>query len=224
MWITIMEKFKKMASMSITFLRPRLSPKYCRIWTRTPRAPSNVTSSWPLSQGSARCSRISTTVGVRAQQLGPYSVFPQVVRVSHQSGQSHKGVKEGRQAPRGLTVRYPRVSADQHPTSPDPADRQEHLRPDYYLSSSGLEIYGKASIIFCSRMLQTSTGLSNQSHQIKAVASWISHKVNSFSENLNLYWKCCYFSASLDTVDTFPALEMKENDRVSGAWNFFQCI
>ena len=93
MWITIMEKFKKMASMSITFLRPRLSPKYCRIWTRTPRAPSNVTSSWPLSQGSARCSRISTTVGVRAQQLGPYSVFPQVVRVSHQSGQSHKGVK-----------------------------------------------------------------------------------------------------------------------------------
>ena len=84
-------------------------------------------------------------------------------------------VKEDRQAPHGLTVRYPQVSDNPH----HPGLHQEGISgssrqtrtPPHRFAISGFEMYGKASIIFCWKMLQATGGV--KSHQIKSVASLV---------------------------------------------------
>ena len=156
-------------STSITLWLPRLFPKVlCIVEAGQELLVLRV--AWHPHDRSLRAQNTAPGwfqhVGVFAQQFGPYSVFPQL---GHQNKAAKTAICK-RRSPSSTWSDCPLSASVWQPTPPWPSSRR-HLRIQqtdknasaqiYYLSMSGFEMYGKASIIFCEKMLQATGGLSH---------------------------------------------------------------
>ena len=97
-------------------------------------------------------------------------------------------VNEDRQAPHGLTVRYPQVSDDPHHPGPHQegisGSRRQTRTPPHRFGISGFEMYGKGKH---NLLLEDAPGDRRCQVTPNKISGKLGNKVSRFSESMNLY-------------------------------------